>query len=987
MEIELLYSHIFKDFDTNDFENICNKYLNMSFQTFKNEYYDKNRSIFLKNIDFHKYFNTNFKPESDKWLFETITHYIIYANKVNYIDQLNKIPNSSLVNNESINTSIINQLSSILMSFAYRTIVYDVNRKRVKELSNEGSEEEQFQSYVNGLNDVDNLERFVKEYETLISYLEIALVHLDKSIKFFFERLYDNYEDLVEHFKLNKSSLVDIHLAKGDFHNDFSMVIKCKFKETSIYFKPRSGHIDEFYKSLLESFNNNHIIKIQSTDNLLYNNYFWVQEIKYDTCKNEMEVSKFYYRLGVHLAFLYSLNAIDFHSENIIAKGEFPVLIDLESVISNRFKNKNFTDATDLNNFLLATSVNSTGILPFIFGNEKSDISAIGRKGKTKSSIEVPVIKNKGKANICVIRDFIDMEESENHPKLNDKFIDEKLYVTDLEQGFTAAYQHILNKKEEITTSIIENNLIIARFIPKPTMHYSNLIGLSFHPMISQNKALREFFIAAQIYKSNDELSIYEIKDMVNLNIPYFTYNIDSTYLYHNEDSIENYFQTSTNLNLIEKIKFMNESDLKEQLTIINNALTTDVNLEANEESTKNIKDFSKNSEVPMIDIENKFHELITVIHSIIEEKEVNFENTYSWRTGILAGNVGTRNFHTLVMDNNLYDGLSGMAFYYYSLYKYSNKKLYLLKSINIINNIKSHVNQQKMPLGAFDGIYSLIYILSLIYKETKEESYLEDALSLIKQHENLLDNDELNDVISGNAGVLIILINLYKITPTSNHKNFLKSMMNKCINKLIENSISINDSELSWNFITGGYNIGFAHGNSGIAYSLKLYCIHVEDKPSLRDFIKKVDAYEERLRENNSWSNIHNPDKSSEHSYAWCYGSPGITINRYLDNNDEDLDRIVEQIFKAGFSRLQCLCHGDLGNAIILKDINNKQQQKKVLNIIYSILKDKNVSDLKCGLSIDLQVVDLFNGLAGMSYALMYLLRDDLENVLKLEI
>ena len=44
---------------------------------------------------------------------------------------------------------------------------------------------------------------------------------------------------------------------------------------------------------------------------------------------------RFYRRQGALLALLYALEATDFHAENLIASGEFPVLIDLETFSSD----------------------------------------------------------------------------------------------------------------------------------------------------------------------------------------------------------------------------------------------------------------------------------------------------------------------------------------------------------------------------------------------------------------------------------------------------------------------------------------------------------------------------------------------------------------------------------------------------------------------------------------------------------------------------
>lgn len=57
--------------------------------------------------------------------------------------------------------------------------------------------------------------------------------------------------------------------------------------------------------------------------------------IQYKECNSIEEVRNFYIRQGEYLAILYLLNATDFHYENIVASGEFPYLVDLESLFHN----------------------------------------------------------------------------------------------------------------------------------------------------------------------------------------------------------------------------------------------------------------------------------------------------------------------------------------------------------------------------------------------------------------------------------------------------------------------------------------------------------------------------------------------------------------------------------------------------------------------------------------------------------------------------
>ena len=62
----------------------------------------------------------------------------------------------------------------------------------------------------------------------------------------------------------------------------------------------------------------------------------WVEFVNFKECHSADELERFYQRQGGYLGLLYSLEATDFHFENLIAAGEYPILIDLESLFHPR---------------------------------------------------------------------------------------------------------------------------------------------------------------------------------------------------------------------------------------------------------------------------------------------------------------------------------------------------------------------------------------------------------------------------------------------------------------------------------------------------------------------------------------------------------------------------------------------------------------------------------------------------------------------------
>jgi hypothetical protein len=61
-----------------------------------------------------------------------------------------------------------------------------------------------------------------------------------------------------------------------------------------------------------------------------------LQFVYYKSCKTEDEIRRYFYRFGILIFGSYILNTNDLHEENVIAAGEYPIIIDAETILDNR---------------------------------------------------------------------------------------------------------------------------------------------------------------------------------------------------------------------------------------------------------------------------------------------------------------------------------------------------------------------------------------------------------------------------------------------------------------------------------------------------------------------------------------------------------------------------------------------------------------------------------------------------------------------------
>lgn len=142
------------------------------------------------------------------------------------------------------------------------------------------------------------------------------------------------------------------------------------------------------------------------------------------------------------------------------------------------------------------------------------------------------------------------------------------------------AYTFCLDNKKLILNyvSIFEN--IEVRHLVQDTQRYSMLLHTSYNPDFLQDAKDRQLFLCAVLknveqMQGNMEIAKLEIKDMLNMDIPYFYSNTSKEDLYGSEgEVVKNYFAESSIQHLRNKICSMGKKDREEQIRFIKIILT-----------------------------------------------------------------------------------------------------------------------------------------------------------------------------------------------------------------------------------------------------------------------------------------------------------------------------------------------------------------------------------------------------------------------------
>lgn len=918
----------------------------------KKYYYRKEIKIFREHIsdtdsytiwqDFH-----NHNEKSSLYLYESMI-----TIKLNNIVRVIS-PYDQIINSNNIKTTIRNYLLenvAVLSNSLFKSEIKNYNDDYLMLLAN----------------NYDEFKNVTKKYPYWYSLVEMVLNDTERFLKEFFHQLIKDRVYVTEKFFRESTSIDDIVLSKGDRHRG-RFVIEVKTPKGAFFYKPRKADVDEAFKDCLEKLSEkDEILSMETPDFVSGNTYSWFKKVTYGSLSNIEEKQRYYRRLGQLIAVIYILNGNDIHHENLISSGEYPVIVDIETLLTSRLlymKNSMPTYMRQNENYYMLDSVRNSMILPCIlkYKDQHIDISPFK-------------IANQGEA--------IDVEKNKIHGVDNSKI---NIITDEVCKGFSAVYHEVASKKEEYKKYLDERfRQVKVRFLNKPTSEYSNLHKLLINPvcLFDFNYA---FAVSARLYSSdNEEIQreeLFEQEELLKFNIPYFEVKADSKNLILSDGNyINDYFSESPLDGLYTKLELLGDMDFKRQIAIIEksfNVISPNFNI-------RELMDVKKEVPNPNVIVSNEAINEFTdeVIRKVFKQSLIHpLTGSYFWMDPMLEGDneIGEKHYQINDIPNSYYAGSVGILIALLSLHNSKNYQNYIDKLIADIEMDIDKIfkyNHGEINIGAYNGLAAYVrYYMALNRNKLINQSKFEKRVTkLLNQIEISLDHDHKLDVLDGTAGVALVLVELQQIAINPRMLIKIVELMKKCRQHLLE-SMACQDgkSYFPLEYGTNHYYSGFAHGSSGIIMSL--HKMSKQMKINDNDVLKNLLATERELYDpiQHIW---YRDNKKADYSWGWCHGSPGILLSRLEMYNDgyhdsyimDEIKILYEATMQKALGSNFTFCHGDLSNIVICK------YAQDLLNFKDSRLNDYAASTLPYILtSIKYQVrgteaVGLMSGLMGIA-------------------
>lgn len=889
-----------------------------------------------------------------------------------------------------IEPQLLEHLQTRLNIRLNRTMVLEMHVARLLDVLSGDTPRERFLSFINHIKQKENSSAFYEEYGVLARQLLLCIEQWWQVNLRFLERLCTDIAQLEQTFFNNDAlgTLVQVEAGASDSHGGGQTVYLLTFDGgKKLVYKPKPLGVDQQFQKLLLWVNAQaptHPFKPLTI--LERGAYGWTSFVEAAGCESVAEIGRFYHRQGGYLALFYMLDATDFHHENIIASGEHPMPIDLESLLEPHFPGSH--------SHYLNDTVMRVGILPQrSWANEEQDgidISGFGSVEGKVTPMDVPQWDKMYTDQMQLVRQPLPLLGRNNRPTLRGEAIDGIAYMDAFITGFEEIYQLICDNR----AALLADDGVLARFanvktrvILRPTQTYSTLLFESFHPDVLRNGLERDRLFD-QLWTSIEQNPAYakiipaEIADLWRGDIPIFHTRPNETAVYTSTNQkIPNVYAQSGLETVKARITRMGDADRVRQLWLIRAAFLTSAN-KSNKPLTK-VAGRSHSVPVSKMVLRDKAVE----IGHRIADLAVRTEQGATW-AGLSLLKSGAMTVS--LVDSSLYSGAAGIALFLAYLGEQQQEARFTQLAKDALRLV-SHQSQQAggvKGIGGFAGWGGLLYMYAHLGALWQEPMLWQTAVSHLDEIDKQIEQDKLYDLIGGAAGCIGGLLSLYHCTQSP---RVLQTAV-RCANWLVEHA-QPQEVGIGWvpeNSATIKTALtGFSHGAAGIAWALLQMgqlCKNGRFTQAALDAI----AYERSLfsSEHGNWPDLREAvgAEKDEPTYAavWCHGAPGIGLARLLSLPQLDktaIDEIeiaLQTTAQHGFGLGHSLCHGDLGNLdlylLAVQRREDRRWQTFVRERVAYILAEEKQHGWICGNPLQLEEPTLMTGLAGIGYQLLRL-------------
>jgi type 2 lantibiotic biosynthesis protein LanM len=797
----------------------------------------------------------------------------------------------------------------------------------------------------------------------------------------------------------------------SDAHHGGRSVVAVRFASgLRIIYKPRELGLEHAYFSLLKWLNEHGApLPFRLLRVLERPHYGWVEFVENRECADEAEAERYFQRAGMLLCLVYALGGTDYHCENVVASGEQPVLVDLETILHPQAAA--VADAASrggaqfLADVRLQESVLGTGLLPWWVTNAEGatiDVSGLGGVMEQMSIDRTARWNHVNTDHMDLLYDFITIPLSGNVTRVHGRVLSAATYTEAIIEGFRTMHAVLLRNTDMLLAADGPLQAFTdqrARFLFRDTRVYGRLLMSTLDRDSLQDGALRsiELDILSKPLLWTTLPSVFwslrrsEQAALECLDIPYFSAWTDSNCLaLEGGEFVDGCFVESPFTRARSRLQALRQDDVDTLAQLIRAALHTRVAINGSDEAAV--------GEEPDDDVLLSTEELLAHVKAIsyaLREQAIRSpDDSISW-IGLGYLPVAER-FQLQPTGPDLYGGFMGIALYFAALAQITGDDEFGALAAGALRTLRGELTDKNIleltswaGVGGASGCGSIVYSLVRIGQFLGDLSLIDDATRIASHiSAELITADTALDVISGAAGAILGLLALYD----ANGEPWVLDRALTCGRHLLRNRVHTPTGQRAWRTRSVAKPLtGFSHGAAGIAYALLRLFERANDAAFKAAAIEAI-AYERSLFISSvgNWRDLREPaspgPQQELYRTAWCHGAPGIVLARLgglmaLDTADirADIDIGLDTIQRFGVGGFDHLCCGGMGRVDVLIEGARRLGRPELLTAAHrqagwAVRRAQRAGGYRTQSGLGTVDPGFFSGTAGIGYTLLRL-------------
>ena len=885
-----------------------------------------------------------------------------------------------------------------LVALAGRVLVLELNVLRVTERLDGASPEDRFWSFVRHYRHREAFAELLDEYAVLARLLLTTAAQTAEAYAEFLHRFARDREDLVRGLfgGADPGPLAMVALSRGDTHDRGRSVGIARFTSGHrVVYKPRPPGVHRCFNAVLDWYNRRvpESLSLRTLGLVDRADYGWVEFVQPAPCRDADAAARYFRRQGALLAILHSLGGTDFHFENLMAVGDQPVPVDLETLLCPDLPRSSGSEVVDRDPAMTAylEAVGRVGLLPAVMtGHDGRPFDIGGMGGDRDAVIPFRAVNwaDAGTDEMSLSRVLPRLGSTHNRPSLDGADLDVVQFAAPLLDGFREGYRVIAAGRAQwagphgLLSGFLGERV---RIIARATREYIVLLKETTHP-----DALRDALDREQIFgvlwarsaadPGRTRLIRHEVEDLWSGDVPLFTAAVGSRDVRATGGAIVEALLPETGVDRVERVlAAMDDRHLARQEWIVSAHLvtrTTGIDLRAADVARETAPAGSTLTQ-----------RALAAARTVAARLEAS-----AYREGRRLGWLGLDLVHgsrwqVAPLSMDLYNGYPGIALFLAQLADVTGEQRYADLARGVLGPIGEFAREQlnrdaravssAPPVGAFSGLAGTALILASAAALLDDADLDEPVVPLLEYVADQISADDGFDVIGGAAGCLAVAESLHADYGAAPHR-----LAERCVELLQAGAVPVG-AGVGWPAIEGRPLLGFSHGASGIAWALWSYARRTGDAQARATAIRALDhedaEYDERT---GNWPD-HREDEPAD-QYTWCHGAPGIGLARAamlaadpgFEAAARDLRRALAATERFGLYRNHCICHGELGNlelfAAAARSLPGHEPRRAWRERATAVVAHIEQGRLMCGTPAGIETPGLMTGLAGIGHGLL---------------